>query len=314
MIELVLAAKSAHRVRFAISPLEEAIGAIQVHTGVRRHPAQVPWLSAITGAVGELPVGELLTVLGARRYITDFLSPPPEGPSTEAEAQLLAIRRTPPEQVAAELAMVDAELGTLPRDPAHARDLLADQLAIVWRELLAPHWPRLREILAADIEYRARRLAEGGIALVLDDLHPSIRLAGDVLTIESRARSRRRLDQRGLLLLPCVFAWPRIGVMLVPPWQPSVLYPARGVARLGHAEPEPAAALAGVLGHSKARLLLALDEPASTSALARRLGLAPSTVSAHLGALRTGGLLSTARHGHAVLYRRTELGDAFLGS
>ena len=148
---------------------------------------------------------------------------------------------------------------------------------------------------------------------MLKDLHPSVRLADDVLTIQARSRSRMRLDGRGLLLLPSVFAWPRVGVMLVPPWQPTVLYPARGVATLQELSPAPSAALAGVVGRSKAVLLTALDEPAGTSALAARLGLSASTVSEHLGALRAGGLLDVARHGHVVLYRRTELGDALLG-
>ncbi|MFD8939324.1 hypothetical protein ACFV0R_29440 [Streptomyces sp. NPDC059578] len=39
------------------------------------------------------------------------------------------------------------------------------------------------------------------------------------------------------------------------------------------------------------------------------LHLAPSTVSEHLVALRDGGLLTTTRRGHLVLYARTALGD-----
>ncbi|OZM71460.1 transcriptional regulator [Amycolatopsis antarctica] len=314
MIELVLDGTSARRVRFGISPLEEALGAIQVLLGLRGHPAHEPWLRDTAAAAARLPVGELRTVLGARYYITDFLSPPPHGPRTTAGAQLAAVRRTPAAQVEAELAMVDADLSALPEDPVAARDLLADQLELVWTRLVAPHWPRLRSIVAADIEYRSHRLADEGVAGVLNDLHESVRLRGDVLTVRARSRSRVRLDRRGLLLLPCVFAWPRVGVMLVPPWQPTVLYPARGVGRLREPPAVASRELAGVLGRTKAALLTALDEPMSTSALAVRLGLAASTVSEHLGALRAGGLLDTARHGHAVLYRRTELGDALLDS
>jgi DNA-binding transcriptional ArsR family regulator len=309
VIELVLNSAGAQRVRFGISPLDEALGAMQTILGVRGHPSHLPWLEKVPQ---ELPVPELAAVMSARHYITDFLSPPPNGPETTAEAQLAAIRRTPPAQVATELAMVDSDLSSLPADPATARDLLASQLEFIWTELLEPDWPRLHRLLTADIEYRSHRLAEGGIALALNGLHSRVRLTEDALIIDIKARSRIPLDRRGLLLIPGVFAWPSVGVITVPPWQPAVLYPARGVAELWTAAVKPNGALAGVLGRTKAALLTALDQPSSTSALARRLSLSNGTVSEHLTALRTAGLLTTTRRGRFLLYRRTELGDALL--
>jgi DNA-binding transcriptional ArsR family regulator len=56
--------------------------------------------------------------------------------------------------------------------------------------------------------------------------------------------------------------------------------------------------------------MLALAEPGSTTAPARRYGLSPSTVSEHLGALRDAGLVSAARGRHQVLYERTPPGIA----
>jgi biotin operon repressor len=309
VIELVLSPAGAQRVRFGISPLDEALGAMQTILGLRGHPSHLPWLERVPD---DLAVPELAAVMSARHYITDFLSPPPDGPATTAEAQLAAIRKTPPSQVETELSMVDSDLSSLPRDPAAARDLLADQLEVIWTELLEPHWPRMHRLLTADIEYRSRRLAEGGIALGLAGLHQRIRLTGDVLMIDVQERSRIALDERGLLLMPGVFAWPSVGVITVPPWQPAVLYPARGVAELWTAAAKPNDALAGVLGRTKATLLTALDEPSSTSALATRLGLSNGTVSEHLTAMRAAGLLTTTRRGHAVAYRRTDLGDALL--
>ncbi|GAB3578011.1 DUF5937 family protein [Amycolatopsis endophytica] len=305
MIELVLSAESP--VRFGISPLEEALGAVQVMLGLRAHPAHPPWL---TGT--DLPIAELRAVLSGRRYITDFLSPPPDGPHTTAQAQLDRIRRTPPAQVTAELAMVDADLSLLPDDPARARDLLADQMDLVWTELVAPHWPPMRDVLTADIAYRSRRLADGGLPLALADLHRRVRLAGGSILVESRSRERVRLGGRGLLLLPAVFAWPGVGVVTVPPWQPALLYPARGVAGLWAAPSTPDDRLAKVFGRTKAAVLLALGEPLGTSTLATRLGLAASTVSEHLTALRDVGILTAARTGHEVRYRRSDLGDAIL--
>ncbi|WP_216211443.1 ArsR/SmtB family transcription factor [Amycolatopsis aidingensis] len=312
MIELVLTPESARRVRFAISPLEEVLGAVQVVLGLRGHPAHLPWLAGAEEVMHALPITELRAVLSGRQYITDFLSPPPTGPRTTVRAQLARVRRTPPWQVATELAKVDADLRALPPDPATARDLLAGQLELVWTELIEPHWPRIRATLAADLDHRSRRLADGGVEQVLNDLHPRVRLTGEVLAVRSGTRASLRLDHRGLLLLPSVFAWPKIGVLMVEPWQPALLYPARGVAELWTGGPEPHPRLAAVLGRTKAALLQALDEPASTTALAGRLGLAAGTVSEHLTALRAAGLLTADRAGRSVHYRRSELGDALV--
>jgi DNA-binding MarR family transcriptional regulator len=46
--------------------------------------------------------------------------------------------------------------------------------------------------------------------------------------------------------------------------------------------------------------------------LARRLGLAPSTVSEHLATLLAAGAVARRRHGRTVLYQVTETGTALL--
>ncbi|WP_158791440.1 ArsR/SmtB family transcription factor, partial [Streptomyces sp. NRRL WC-3549] len=92
---------------------------------------------------------------------------------------------------------------------------------------------------------------------------------------------------------------------------PAVIYPARGVGGLWtRAADRTPDSLARLLGRGRADVLCALDAPASTSALAHRLGLAPSSVSAHLSVLRGAGLLTSRRYGHQVLYERTPLGVA----
>ncbi len=110
--------------------------------------------------------------------------------------------------------------------------------------------------------------------------------------------------------MPSVFCWPDVVSGFEPPWQPTVVYPARGIGglwtRAAERTPE---SLARLLGRGRAGVLCALVEPASTSALAHRLGLARSSVSAHLSALRA-ALLVSRRYGHQVLYERTPLGIA----
>ncbi|MGH3398924.1 MAG: ArsR/SmtB family transcription factor, partial [Streptosporangiaceae bacterium] len=68
-----------------------------------------------------------------------------------------------------------------------------------------------------------------------------------------------------------------------------------------------------LLGPPRARLLALLDQPASTTELACRLGVTPSAVSQHLRVLAAAGLVSRARAGRVVLYRQTETGARLAG-
>lgn len=99
------------------------------------------------------------------------------------------------------------------------------------------------------------------------------------------------------------------------PWPRTLVYRARGTAALwGEQETAPRPdALTALVGRARARLLLALDAPASTSHLARSLAMAPGAVGDHLAILRGAGLLVRARSGRSVLYRRTPLGEALVG-
>ncbi|WP_420706906.1 ArsR/SmtB family transcription factor [Streptomyces sp. NRRL S-237] len=63
-------------------------------------------------------------------------------------------------------------------------------------------------------------------------------------------------------------------------------------------------------GAPEARPLGLLDEPLPTVELARRLGVTAGAVSQHLGVLYATGLVSRARHGRQVLYRRSPQGSA----
>ena len=114
--------------------------------------------------------------------------------------------------------------------------------------------------------------------------------------------------------MPSVFTWPAAVVVTDRPWQPTIVYPVRGIAGLWSTPQRDPVTLARLLGATRAAVLAGLDAPASTTDLAARLGLSPSGASRHLVALRDAGLLTTARHGHEVRYRRTRLGTALLRS
>jgi DNA-binding transcriptional ArsR family regulator len=121
------------------------------------------------------------------------------------------------------------------------------------------------------------------------------------------------LRDQGLLLVPSVFIWQKPSAMVDPPWQPTLVYPARGVGLLWEpTQDEPTEALAGLVGRRRAELLEALGAPASTTELAARLEMSPGGVSQHLSALRAAGLVAGRRQGRSVLYARTELAEHLL--
>nr|BFE81618.1 hypothetical protein GCM10020093_042190 [Planobispora longispora] len=70
----------------------------------------------------------------------------------------------------------------------------------------------------------------------------------------------------------------------------------------------PAGSTVRLLGRARAELLEALRSPATTTELARALGVTPSAVSQHLAVLRENGLVARERSGRNVLYMTTALG------
>jgi DNA-binding transcriptional ArsR family regulator len=68
-----------------------------------------------------------------------------------------------------------------------------------------------------------------------------------------------------------------------------------------------------LIGRSRATLLTALAQPASTSQLVAQLGISLGAAGDHLAVLRDAGLVSRSRSGRSVQYRRTALGDALAG-
>ena len=91
-----------------------------------------------------------------------------------------------------------------------------------------------------------------------------------------------------------------------------IAYAARGSAELWEGSRPPAAELAALLGATRAAVALGLALPSTTSELADRLGLAPSTVSRHLTGLLAAGLADRSRRGACVDYRLTARGTALL--
>lgn len=303
--------------RFAISPLHETMSAIRLLAQPPAAGFHTPWLRAVAPLLDRLDLAPLALLTAHRSYGPDFLSPPPSGPNTTFTDELAAVRAAPPGQVRAQIdrslterfnTHLPAAAEPLRGEATAARDLCADLLAQCWTSLIEPWWPRIHAVLEADIAYRARILADAGLAAVLADLHPHLRWKHHTLRVEVSATAERTVADNGLVLLPGVFGWPGLGVAYDPPWPPALDYPARGIASLWSPQTRPAQPLIRLIGTRRALLLAALTEPASTTGLAGRCELPTSSVSEHLAVLREAGLITTRRTGRSLQHSRTPLG------
>jgi DNA-binding transcriptional ArsR family regulator len=316
MIEYRFGPEDLARTRFAISPLWETAAAIRALRNPSAASLHVPWVKRIRPHLRELDLSLPLALLPRKGYIADFLTPPPVSPLMSFEDELEVIRASSPELVRHDVGLL-LENGT-PRealepfldDPGGAVVALADALQEFWRVALEPDWPRVQSLLEADIGYRSRRLTEGGLDLLFSDLHGEVKWGGHLLKIQCEcAVPQLDLAGRGLVLVPTAFSPHKTSAMTEEPWQPTVIYPARGVALLWEeAEPAPEA-LAKVVGKSRAALLADLSAPRTTTDLAQRLDMTPGGVSQHLSVLKDSGFVTARRNGRAVLYCRSELAD-----
>lgn len=321
MIELVLGAQGSTRVRFAIAPVHEAIGAVRVHQDPRRHPLHATWARRTRALMREVDPALLLTVMPPDGYLPDFVDPPPASPVSTFTDDIARVRSTSPRQVGRELRMCleqlpdTAEHRALRRRPARTRDALADVVERVWSVVVEPSWPALHAVLEADVLHRGRQLAAGGLASVIADLHRNVRLAGDTLCVTSSYDTSVDCAETGVLLVPSVFVTDRVNALIEPGWQPTLYYPARGVAALWSRPSEAGGERVGrLLGPRRAAVLAGLTGTASTSGVARAAAIPVPSASEHLAVLRDAGLVSSHRQGRRVLHTRTPLGDALVSA
>lgn len=329
MIRLHFGSEDIGRVRFALSPMWETITSLRTLTatrgGLQMHR---PWRDWVRGRLDDVDLDLLTALIRPAGYIPDFLVPSPARRSSSFEAALAQVTAADPAAVRWQLRhLADhpvaapgprrAERARLLRGLARLPDAgaaqVAEALAGYWRAAVAPHWPRLQALLRADLAHRLDELADGGVDALLRNLHPSVSYDGSTLRIVKYYDGDADLSGRGLLLVPCAFAWPDVIVLTAEPNVPTVSYSPRGIGTLWERHPSTdGSALAGVLGRTRATLLSQLDLPMSTTQLATALTLSAPTLSAHLHALHRAGLVSSRRDGRAVLYSRTPIGEDLL--
>jgi DNA-binding transcriptional ArsR family regulator len=300
--------------RFTISPLHETIASLSAlytcptlsHSGWARDIRHRPDLEH------ELLAG----LVSPNGWTPDFVSPAPMRPRPSIDEQLNQVRATARETV---LADVRAAFGGTPLpkalrsvedDPAAFRDAVASALAQYWSAAIAPHWKRMSAILEADVLYRGLLCAQIGPGAAYNQIDPLIRWEDGALTVDIVESWNKYAPVAGRVvqLVPSVFnPHPTLPISTEVP--PVIGYRSRRSALVWHEiTPRSSTAIRGLLGRRRAGLLVALDQPRSTTELANQTMVTPSAISQHLQVLAAAGLVDRARVGRVVLYSQSELG------
>lgn len=308
--------------RFAISPLSETVSGLQQLAGCDRQPINGHWLRWAAAELAGEPLDLSHTwplIAGNRPSWPSFLVPAPAGPQPSIEDDLRALQSTTAGQVRASLRRVFGDpfpdaVATLAGQPAAGLRAIAAELRTAHDRLIGPHWARMRAVLEADIAYRAKQLATGGAVRLFAGLHRDLCWHNGRLMLGGPRWRTDRVVNRGpggLVLIPVALGSSHVLIKRNTTTQTTVRYPARGTGTLWDSGTRaPVGSTVRLLGRARAELLDALRSPATTTELARLLGVTPSAVSQHLRVLRENGLVERQRSGRTVLYSMTVLGHS----
>jgi DNA-binding transcriptional ArsR family regulator len=331
MITIPLTTEDLTKVRIAPSPLWETVGSFGVLLHHGRHTVHAPWVARARRVLPGTDLSALLAAMCVERACPDFLSPPPEAPIATFGEELERLRATPLDVVFEEVeALVRVEKELFARldpvqerlleiylkDPEGSLQRLVDTLQRYHHLAIAPYWPRIREHLEGDTLKRGQALALGGVEALLSSVHPQVSYGGGTLELDKAYDATIEPAGRGITLVPCVFAWPRVEVLVQPGYRPTLAYGPRGVAHLWSSSSltPNGTAIEAALGSGRATILKSLlPVPRTTTELAHQLRLSPAAVSAHLLRLKAAELVEPHRSGRRVYYRLSYAGESLLG-
>jgi Helix-turn-helix domain len=317
VIRVELDAEAVAGIRFVVSPLHVAL---ELVSRLGRYPHVLPaeWRHRATAALAQpgLPLLRALVAQAATGYTPDFINPIPVCFDEDLDDQLHRVATAPTDRIGYEVAiilkghpwclknragrassMVEAVQGGEQR----LAQRLSVELKVFWTRALAARWPRIRELVHADIALRGAQTARDGLAVMVTGLAPSLRWRGGGLDLVAAADEGTTTADR-LLLTPALFRGPVTFAVDPPdairPRSPVITYPIADTAP-AHPHTWPPR-----LGATRAHLLQELTAPAATTELARRMNLSPGTISYHLQALYRDGMIQRTRQAQTVLYQR----------
>jgi DNA-binding transcriptional ArsR family regulator len=301
------------RSRFLLSPFAETFASLKLlHAGTAAHPGEEAWLRVhlpdYRALLAADPVAGPLVDSALRSWIADFICPTP-GAGETFEETVARVRAADPDAARANL-RVSLAGGPLPT-PLDRDDLPERATALltyVWEETVRPYWDRRRRVLEADVVARTAQVSQGGWAAVLDSLRPWTRWLG-----ESRFQvnlheypPREIASGAELAFVPVTTGNGWVS------WEGreryAVVYPCVGVLAEDHERRPVPAGLGNLIGTARARVLMLLDSPMSTTQLVAVTGQSLGSVGRHLRVLLDAGLVERRRAGRSVLYERTAAG------
>ncbi|MGN9840998.1 ArsR/SmtB family transcription factor [Nonomuraea sp. H19] len=275
------------------------------------------WSDQLRSRRARLRTGEqvLAALSPSGPYFPDFITPA-EG-LQGFDAGVEAILSTPRKRLRREMGML-AEWSPVPpwgRRLADGETATLTRLAAALRTYHATAIEPYSDLIQARIEAeragRARDMREGGPEGLLNGLAPLMRWRAPVLEVRYPVDRDMHLQGRGLLLVPSFFCRHTPVALVDPELPPTLAYP------IGPRSHWPATAhhsLAVLLGATRATVLAAIGDGATTTELARRAATSLPSVSRHTQVLRDAGLIETERRGGAVVHTLTSLGSALLAA
>lgn len=308
------------RVDATLGPLAETMfGTTLLYCRRQRPPGFDGWRRRSRAQVGE-EMRPLLRLLPPGSVGVDLWTLTGEAPTIGQGIR--ALLAAPRDQVQAEM---EAFAKHTPLDPSawrltartgSSRGELADAALVAYRRLVEPYWPRLSAHLRAERMSRGLALLDGGVERLLSTICPGrVRWRMPVLELSMPTNADFYLGGRGLRLVPSVFVG-ELPMFLEDLTDrsapPRLVFPAlRDTTLLEDDLPRPAA-LAALVGRTRAAALHAIADGCTTTELARCIGVSAAAASQHTAVLRDAGLISTRREGGTVWHTLTPLGVSLL--
>lgn len=301
--------------RTRVAPGADPLWELVLSLHLLRRPSLDPVLAGWRGGVreglrGVAEIRSFAAVNPSYGYFPDFLTP--HDGIQGLDAGLDAVRSTPKRRLRRELSLITSPPSGLPRGEIPALVQLTGVMKRYQEVAITPYLPQIRAAVEADRAHRARTMLDSGAEGLLAGLHPGIQWSDGVLEVSNYPTERElRLDGRGILLVPSFFCCGAAITLVDPTLPPVLVYP---VDRLGGlaGRASGGAALAALVGRTRAQVLDVVGDGALTTEVARRLGISPAAASQHTTVLRNAGLILSRRDRNTVRHTLTPLGRALL--
>jgi DNA-binding transcriptional ArsR family regulator len=264
------------------------------------------------------PGARLLSVLAPLGpYIPDFLTPAES--KDGLDSGLEAIMSTPRWRLRRELGRL-AEHSPMPDwvRPLSEGDVgflrrLTVELRAYYDSAVGPYREFIQRGIDTDHARRAPVLAKRGIEGMFSSMGCGVHWQPPVLEVDYRVDKDLHLNGRGLSVVPSFFSRGTVDSLADTSLAPILIFPIDEDCQWTQLTAVSGRrSLEALMGATRAAVLYSVGPGATTTQLAHRLGTSLASVSRHTGVLRDAGLITTHRHGAAVVHTLAPLGAALL--